>query len=461
MKREIDFLDEPSSCEAERTVVETDYARLVFSSEGAALDELEFNESSGGTSVPIAMLLPQEREQRCMLVALDEKTPYCYELLENKSLDDRHELTYRARSDGNKITKKFTVYRHDHRIDLDVTLDPRSASQPLVPRIVLPQPSTVEPLVRDVVRAVFITETEPNKIVKQTKQQGITSGYWQAPGLFGLENKYFLYSVIGDTNDFLQRGYYSEVDGQLIATLEGPDTTKEETWHLSFYCGPKEHHALEVVDPRLTGVLEYGFLAPLSSRMLMVLKLINQQIGNFGWAIILFTILIKLLFLPFTWRSYKNLKKQEELQRKRAYLAKKYRHDRDAMAREELDLFKKHGLGGMFGCLPMLSLVPFLVALNWALGNAIELYRAPFLWISDLSLPDPYYILPIVLAIVIILQGIVAAQQRVISYVSALLFSAFAASMSAGLTLFIGMNIAVTVAERMLQQQFASRAEYD
>jgi len=124
--------------------------------------------------------------------------------------------------------------------------------------------------------------------------------------------------------------------------------------------------------------------------------MLYDLVHNYGIAIILVTLLIKLLMAPFTFRSEQGMKERAEFQRKMKYLQEKFKHDKQALASAQAELLRKNGLSGLGSCLPNLLQLPFFIVLGSVISNSIELYKAPFLWINDLSAPDPYYILPLV-----------------------------------------------------------------
>jgi YidC/Oxa1 family membrane protein insertase len=207
--------------------------------------------------------------------------------------------------------------------------------------------------------------------------------------------------------------------------------------------GPKEAAAMSAVDFRLEDTLEYaGFFAPISKFLLYVLKILYGYVKNFGFAIILLTILVKLFLFPFTYGAEDSMKKRLEFDKKLRYLQQKYKDQPEILAHERTELIKKHGMPGLSGCLPLLLQLPIFIALSRVLSSAIELYNAPFIgWIQDLSAKDPYYILPLITALAMIAQSLVMpsgdAKQRISTFVMALIIGAVTANLAAGLALYI------------------------
>jgi YidC/Oxa1 family membrane protein insertase len=196
------------------------------------------------------------------------------------------------------------------------------------------------------------------------------------------------------------------------------------------------------VDPRLAQVAQsHGWLSPLVAILLFLLKWLYSYVHNFGWAIILLTALMKLVLFPFTFRGERGLAKSEESKKKLAYIEQKFKHDPDRLALERAEFIKKHGLPGLSGCLPLLIQFPLFISLNKLLYQAPELYKAPFLWIPDLSATDPYYILPLFVFVGMVCNALVGPPaQRVNMFIFALVFGALTANFSAGLALYAVSN---------------------
>jgi YidC/Oxa1 family membrane protein insertase len=187
----------------------------------------------------------------------------------------------------------------------------------------------------------------------------------------------------------------------------------------------------------------------------MLLNFLYTFLGNYGWAIVALTVLTKLVLLPFSLSGAKSMKKHAEMQKKLKYLQQKYKDDPETLMRERADLVRKEGLSGLSGCLPILLQLPIFFALSRVLSSSIELYQAPFFgWITDLSARDPYYILPILVALAMLLQATtVDAAQRMQLIIMALVFGAITANLSAGLCLYIFMSTLLGVVQAMIQQR--------
>jgi len=461
LKLEIDFLDAKSTKQPVVTSIQTELARYDFSTDGASLQRVEFKRNWGQQDGYLATVFPPssgDREKSCFLVALDQKTPFAFELI-NKSEDaDAHFLTYRAAIDGGSLIKKFTVFKQTYRIDLEVGFD-MNAGITQQARIVLPSPLVPELMGEDTI--TMIANDERNNLKLFTRSLETAHSYWATPTLFGAQDRYFVHAMVRDPNHFVQRGYFkSSENDQWYALLEGPEVNQTEMWQLSFYMGPKEDRAMNAVDPRLEQTLNYGMFSfiskPLSQFMLHALETIYGFVHNYGWAIIILTILIKLIMLPFTWRGEQSMKKRAEFQKKLDYLESKFKHDKEALGQARAELIRKHGMPGIGGCVPLLMQIPIFWALSIILANSIELYKAPFLWIPDLSTRDPYYILPLLMVIAMIFHtpAVNDAKQRMSTVGMALFLGAVTSSFAAGLALFMVVSTLLGVVQAKLVKAF-------
>ena len=189
------------------------------------------------------------------------------------------------------------------------------------------------------------------------------------------------------------------------------------------------------VDPRLVQAARNdGWLAPLVSSLLFLLKWLYSYVHNYGWAIILLTVLIKVVLLPFTFGSERKMQKSDETRKKLAYIEQKYKNDPERLNQERA----KHSVAMLSGCLPSLIQIPIFFALNRLLSQTPEMYKASFLWINDLSKTDSYYILPLIMFGGMLVNAFaLPANQRMNMLIFSLFFGIFAINFSAGLALYM------------------------
>jgi YidC/Oxa1 family membrane protein insertase len=464
---EIDFIDEkPVDFESKQTVVSTSYGEMIFSSEGAAIDSLVFKRQNA-KNIHFNVFQAQGREDKLFLLALNEKTPYYYRLVEHKDLPDRVDLKYSADFAYGKIIKQFSISKNICKISTQVGVEylPEATQKKVRARFVLQAPMLKD--LADDQPKVFFDDNGTLRIYSNYKE--IIKKMQSGPiKMFGLEDKYFAFSLINDPEQFVQRGYFKDMGlGVMRSYLQSSWISTSGVWNLSFYVGPKQPHAISAVDDRLEQILDFGYLAPISKVLYTFLMYLFNFLKSFGWAIVLLTILLKLLLLPFTWKTdlmmAKSKNQQDDLSKKLAYIDEKYKNDPQTRLQERSELMRKHGLpkiGG--GCLPMLFNLVVFISLNKVLSTSIDLYKAPFLWISDLSSKDPLYLLPILLGVTIVL-GMQSSlgkdpKQWFMPYAIALMMTTFMMQFSAGVVLFgvvVGFAAyAQTYFVRMYRQKF-------
>jgi YidC/Oxa1 family membrane protein insertase len=184
-----------------------------------------------------------------------------------------------------------------------------------------------------------------------------------------------------------------------------PFVAADSSLQLHGYVGPKEWKLFESLDPRLTDAIEFGWFTFLAKPFFRIMLAIYDFVGNWGWAIVLFTLLVKIVLFPLSYKGLLSMQKLKDLAPKMKEIKEKYKSDPAKMNQQMMALYKKHGANPMGGCLPMLLQIPVFFALYRVLLNADELQGAPWiLWISDLSRQDPYFILPILMGVTMFIQ---------------------------------------------------------
>ncbi len=220
------------------------------------------------------------------------------------------------------------------------------------------------------------------------------------------------------------------------------------------YVGPKEQDRLEKAAPGLILTVDYGWLTVIAAPLYWVLERIYQAIGNWGWAIVILTVLIKLAFYPLSAASYKSMANMRRLQPRLASIKERYGEDRQRMNQAMMELYKTEKLNPLGGCLPIVIQIPVFIALYWVLLESVELRQAPFiLWIKDLSLPDPYFVLPIIMGITMGIQQLLSPSmgdpmQRKVMMLLPFVFTLLFLFFPAGLVLYWVVNNVLSVAQQ-------------
>jgi YidC/Oxa1 family membrane protein insertase len=178
-----------------------------------------------------------------------------------------------------------------------------------------------------------------------------------------------------------------------------------ELYETTIFIGPKLQDEMKQVAPGLELTVDYGLLTVLAQPLFWLLKTLHGMLGNWGWAIVCVTILIKLAFYKLSETSYKSMANMRKLAPRMKTLKERYGDDRQKMNQAMMEMYKKEKINPLGGCLPIVVQIPVFIALYWVLLESVELRHAPFiLWITDMSSPDPYYILPLLMGATMLIQ---------------------------------------------------------
>lgn len=285
----------------------------------------------------------------------------------------------------------------------------------------------------------------------------------------GLENRYFLAALL--PSDPTGRGLVRSKQAPLSdgATQVRTDVfgaplvipaggTVQNAFTL--YAGPKKRDELKTVGGDLARAIDFGFFSVVAVPILHALNIAYRVVHNYGIAIILLTIFIKLLLHPVTKASLKSMRRMQQLQPQIKALRDKFKDNRERLNTEMMQLFRTNKVNPMGGCLPMLLQIPVYIALYQVLWNSVELYRAPFFWFyTDLSAPDPYFISPILLGIAFFLQQkftptpTADPTQRKMMMIMPVMFTAFMFFLPSGLVLYILVNTSFSAVQQWLMNR--------
>ena len=228
-------------------------------------------------------------------------------------------------------------------------------------------------------------------------------------GWIAFSQHYFLTAWIPDansTNRFITRKsnsgqYYGEFTSQAFTVAPGESFSTT----MQYYAGPKDQYVLAEVSPNLDLTIDYSFLWFLAAPIYWLLRQIEAVVGNYGLSIILLTIIVKSLFYKLSETQYKSMAGMRRLMPKVQQLKEAYGDDKMKLQQASMELYKKEKINPFGGCLPMLVQMPVFIALYWVLLESVELRHAPFfLWLNDLSVRDPFFILPLMMGATMYLQ---------------------------------------------------------
>jgi YidC/Oxa1 family membrane protein insertase len=192
--------------------------------------------------------------------------------------------------------------------------------------------------------------------------------------------------------------------GVIVPVAEIAPGAKGET-SVSLYAGPQEQSTLKQVASGLDLVVDYGWLTVVAAPIFWALEAIHKLVGNWGWAIVILTIIIKAIFFPLSAASYKSMAKMKVLTPRLMQLKERFGDDKQRLNQEMMKLYQTEKVNPLGGCLPILVQIPVFIALYWVLLGAVEMRDAPWiLWIQDLASADPYYILPVIMMVSMFVQ---------------------------------------------------------
>ena len=192
--------------------------------------------------------------------------------------------------------------------------------------------------------------------------------------------------------------------GLIVPVAEIAPGAKGET-SVSLYAGPQEQAALKELSPGLDLVVDYGWLTVVAAPIFWALQAIHGIVGNWGWAIIVLTVILKGIFFPLSAASYKSMAKMKLLTPRLTQLKERFGDDKQRLNQEMMKMYQTEKVNPLGGCLPILVQIPVFIALYWVLLGAVEMRDAPWtMWIHDLASPDPYFILPVIMIISMFVQ---------------------------------------------------------
>ena len=318
--------------------------------------------------------------------------------------------------------------------------------------------------------AYYTAEKAFNKLSLSDIEKGKASLPREAvDGWIAMVQHYFVSAWV--PADKAPREYYArKLPDGLFATgviLASPQVAPGGTGRVAvkLFAGPQEQQRLKQVAPGFDLVVDYGWLAILAWPLFAVLEFFHRWTGNWGVAIILLTILIKLLFFPLSAASYKSMAKMKLITPRLTKLREMYGNDRARMNQAMMELYKTETINPLGGCFPILVQIPVFIALYWTLLAAIELRHAPFiLWIKDLSALDPYYVLPVLMTVTMVLQTKMnpvppdPVQAKVMQFMP-FVFSIFFFFFPAGLVLYWLVNNILSIAQQWQSQRMFERGK--
>lgn len=308
-----------------------------------------------------------------------------------------------------KITKRFTFTRGDNLINVDYLIDNQSSESWKGNLFAQIKRDAHQPVVKGGAVGVnpflgaALTTTEEN--YKKFDFEDMDEGSFKTSiegGWVAMVQHYFLSAWVPDQSQTNTFNIYKNSQGLYLMGFTGPrvEVAAGEQGELksSFYAGPKDVYRLEEIASYLDLTVDYGWLWWIAKPLFYVLHWIHGFLGSWGWSIIALTIIIKAAFFQLSATSYRSMANMRRVQPQMQSLKERYGDDRQKMSQELMKLYKTEKINPLGGCLPILVQMPVFIALYWVLLESVELRHTPFLgWIEDLSIKDPFFILPIIM----------------------------------------------------------------
>ena len=337
---------------------------------------------------------------------------------DDKQLKLRLEATA---ADGVKVAKIYTFHRGSYEIDVGYEIS-NTTQKPLAPHAYYQfQRDTVAP---EGEAKMVSTFTGPSVYTSEEKYQKISFDDIEKDkakfvktadnGWLAMVQHYFVSAWVPQDKD--KREFYTRVieppssghaviaAGIILPVTEiAPGSTGSQMVRL--YAGPQEQNKLKALAEGLNLVVDYGWLTIVAAPIFWVLQAIHGVVGNWGWAIIFLTIGIKAIFFPLSAASYRSMAKMRQVTPRLQQLKERFGDDRQKLNQEMMKLYQTEKINPLGGCLPIVIQIPVFIALYWVLLGAVEMRDAPWmLWITDLSTADPYYVLPVIMVVSMLIQ---------------------------------------------------------
>ncbi|MGQ3003739.1 MAG: membrane protein insertase YidC [Hydrogenophaga sp.] len=466
---------------AQRHEVTTDLFKLVFNSEGGSLIGAELlkhaeatGQSKDKTERPFTLLAQGGEHIYVAQTGLiggnfpTHKTPMALVGNPTTLADGQNELQVRFESaevGGVKLVKTYTFTRG--RYDIGVQHEVQNVgSQAVTPQLYLQ-------LVRDGSKlssetpfystftgpAVYTAEKKYQKIefanIEKNKAEFVKSA---SDGYVAMVQHYFASAwLLGD--GVARENFARKIDNNLFAVgsitaLTAIEPGQSQSQQSRLFLGPQEEKVLETIAPGLELVKDYGWLTILAKPLYWLLEKIHGYVANWGWSIVLLVVLIKAAFYWLNASAYRSMAKMKKINPRIMEMRERLKGNPQQMQQEMMKIYREEKVNPLGGCFPILIQIPVFIALYWVLLSSVEMRNAPWVgWITDLSSPDPYFILPLVMAVTTLIQTALNPLppdplQAKLMWLMPLMFSVMFFFFPSGLVLYWITNNVLTIAQQ-------------
>jgi YidC/Oxa1 family membrane protein insertase len=469
----------PAAAAAAREKIEvtTDVLKLSFDTEGGSLVRTEFNQHADFVDSTKPLVLLDQSSNRVYMAQTGliggdfptHKSPMKFSG-ERSLKDGQNELTLRFESDaqnGVKLVKTYTLKRGSYAIDVKHEVV-NSGTTNVSPQLYLQ-------LVRDGNKpdgessfystftgpAIYTEAKKYNKVEFSDIEKNKAEIDKTSPnGYVAMVQHYFASAWL--LADGIQReNFVRKVDTNLYAVgmitpIADVAPGQSKSVNTQLFSGPQEEKALEALAPGLDLVKDYGFLAMLSKPLYWLLDKLFSFIQNWGWSIVALVLLLKIAFYWLNAKAYASMAKMKAINPKIMEMRERLKNDPQKMQQEMMKIYREEKVNPMGGCFPIMVQIPVFIALYWVLLSSVEMRNAPWiLWIKDLSAPDPFFILPVVMTLTTMLQTALNPappdpMQAKLMWFMPLIFSVMFFFFPSGLVLYWITNNVLSIAQQWM-----------
>jgi YidC/Oxa1 family membrane protein insertase len=464
----------------ERTVaIETDLVRVVINARGGVISswELKSFHTAPPDDKPVQLVYQGAKFKGPLSIATSDASAdqalreglYAVET-DFTALDDAHPvghatMRFQDPASGLKVEKRLTFHQGSYLVDVALTVEGLKQSY----EVVLGTNFGIVEWGDGFIGLIGSASLVDGKVEKETPELELErkgAVQWVA-----LQDKYFLSVLMPQgANAALAK---KEGEKLVSAGVRIPSSGAGAATALQLYAGPKEYDTLRSLHVGLEETIDFGWfifgswsvVKAVAKPIFYVLRFINDYTHNYGVTIILLTMGIKMLFVPLQYKSYKSMKQMQVIQPKVQGLQEKHKDDRDKLNKELIKLYRDHKVNPVGGCLPMVLQMPVFVALFNILYMTIDLRQAPFVgWITDLSVQDPFYVLPIIMGATMVIQQKITPTtmdptQAKIMLVLPVFMTFLFINFPAGLVLYWLTNNVLTIGQQMVTERiFANKS---
>lgn len=381
--------------------VETDLYKAVFSTKGAVIKYWELKKYHDNNGMPVVLLKKPGIISPLSILFENSNRDLPQSIIFSPTSDrlvlsegrKEGEITFSYENSGVSISKRLLFHNDDYKVD--VSIETANTPDYMVPVGTGFGIFDMESSMRTHSGPILLIDAKLEKFTDKDSNKYLTGPIrWIAQ-----EDKYFTAAIMPQT-PIIGANFWKEADKHEIGFKLASGKQ-----NLILYAGPKEHDRLQNLNMGLEHIIDFGWFSIVAQPLFWALKYLYRFVGNYGWTIIIMTIIIRIPFIPLLQKSQQSMKKMQKIQPMMAEIKEQYKKDPQRQQKEMMLLYKKHKVNPLGGCLPMLLQIPVFIALYNVLLQTIELRGAPFtLWITDLSAKDPYYVLPIVMGASMVVQ---------------------------------------------------------